>query len=81
MLNEFKKYGFFFKSKHILIKNYKNLNKLILKKKMGFNSPFASWLRQEIYEFGKDILSKHYYDSSNIINFEFIKQDHMLKVF
>ena len=74
MLNEFKKYGFFFKSKHILIKNYKNLNKLILKKKMGFNSPFASWLRQEIYEFGKDILSKHYYDSSNIINFEFCQK-------
>ena len=74
MLKDFKKYGFFFKSKNILIKNYKNLNKLILKKKMGFNSPFASWLRQEIYDFGKDVLSKHYYDSSKIINFEFCQK-------
>ena len=74
MLKDFKKYGFFFKSKNILIKNYKNLNKLILKKKMGFNSPFASWLRKEIYDFGKDVLSKNYYDSSKIINFEFCQK-------
>ena len=74
MLRDFKKYGFFFKSKNILIKNYTNLNKLILKKKMGFISPFASWLRQEIYDFGKDVLSKHYYDSSKIINFEFCQK-------
>jgi asparagine synthase (glutamine-hydrolysing) len=74
MLKDFKKYGLFFKSKNILIKNYKNLNKLILKKKMGFNSPFASWLREEIYDFGKEILSKSYYDSSNLINFEFCQK-------
>ncbi len=74
MLKDFKKYGIFLKSKNILIKNYKNLNKLILKKKMGFNSPFASWLRQEIYNFGKDVLSKNYYDSSNIINLEFCQK-------
>ncbi len=74
MLNDFKKYGIFFKSKNILIKNYKNLSKLILKKKMGFISPFASWLRQEIYDFGKDVLSKQYYDSSNIINFDFCQK-------
>ena len=41
---------------------------------MGFNSPFANWLRQEIYDFGKDVLSKHYYDSSKIINFEFCQK-------
>ena len=41
---------------------------------MGFNSPFANWLRQEIYEFGKDVLSKHYYDSSKIINFEYCQK-------
>ena len=74
MLKDFKKYGLFFKSKNILIKNYKNLNKLVLKKKMGFNSPFASWLREEIYDFGKEILSKNYYDSSNLINFEFCQK-------
>ena len=71
MVSDFKKYGYLFKSKNLLIGNYKNLSKLILKKKIGFNSPFSSWLRNEIYNFGKDILSKEYYDSSNIINFEF----------
>ena len=35
MLNDFKKYGPLFKSKNILLKNYKGLNKFILKKKEG----------------------------------------------
>ena len=74
MLKDFKKYGLFLRSKNIIIKNYKNLNKLILKKKMGFNSPFAGWLRQEIYNFGRDVLSKNYYDSSNIIDLEFCQK-------
>ena len=74
MINDFKKYGLLFKSKNILIKNYKDLSKLILKKKMGFNSPFSTWLREEIYNFGKDVLSKHYYDSSEIINLEFCQK-------
>ena len=74
MLNDFKKYGPFFKSKNILLKNYKNyknIDKFVLKKKLGFNSPFSGWLRQEIFNFGKEVLSKQYYDSSKIINFEF----------
>jgi len=71
MIKDFKKYGPFFKSKNILLKNYKNLNNFILKKKIGFNSPFAGWLRQEIFDFGKEVLSKHYYDSSKIIDLEF----------
>jgi asparagine synthase (glutamine-hydrolysing) len=71
MLKDFKKYGVLFKSKNILLKNYKGLNKFILKKKIGFNSPFAGWLRKEIYEFGKEILSKQYYNSSDIIDLEF----------
>ena len=33
MINDFKKYGLLFKSKNILTKNYKDLSKLILKKK------------------------------------------------
>ena len=37
--------------------------------KLGFNSPFAGWLRNELYEFAKDILSKNYYDSSTHLNF------------
>ena len=70
MVNDFKKYGFFFESKNLLLKNYKILNKLTVKKKLGFNSPFAGWLRDEIYDFGKYVLSKEYYDSSEIINLE-----------
>ena len=35
---------------------------------MGFNTPFASWLRNEIYDFAKNILSKEYYNSSNILD-------------
>ena len=70
MVNDFKKYGFFFESKNLLLKNYKVLNKLTVKKKLGFNSPFAGWLRDEIYDFGKYVLSKEYYDSSEIINLE-----------
>ena len=30
---------------------------------MGFNSPFAGWLRQGIYNFGRDVLSKNYLGS------------------
>ena len=71
MIKDSKKYGLFFKSKNILLKNYKGLNKFILKKKIGFLSPFAGWLRKEIYEFGKEILSKQYYDSSDIIDLDF----------
>ncbi len=74
MLKDFKKYGLLFKSKNIFIKNYKNLSKQILKKKMGFNSPFATWLKQEIFKFGKDVLSKNYYNSSNIIDLEFCQK-------
>ena len=71
MIKDSKKYGLFFKSKNILLKNYKGLNKFILKKKIGFLSPFSGWLRKEIYEFGKEILSKQYYDSSDIIDLDF----------
>ena len=74
MINDFKKYGPLFKNKYILLKNYKGLNKLILKKKIGFLSPFSSWLQKEIYEFGKEILSKQYYNSSDIIDLEFSQQ-------
>jgi asparagine synthase (glutamine-hydrolysing) len=74
MLKDFKKYGLFFRSKNILIKNYKDLNRLILKKKRGFDSPFSSWLRNKIYDFGRDVLSKNYYDSSDIINIEFCQK-------
>ena len=32
MVNDFKKYGFFFENKNLLLKNYKVLNKLTVKK-------------------------------------------------
>ena len=70
-MNDLKKYGIFFKSKNFLLKNYKNLNKFVSKKKLGFNSPFSLWLKDEIHNFAKNILSKSYYDSSQIINLNF----------
>ena len=74
MLKDSSKYGLFFKSKNILLKNYKDQIKLTVKKKLGFISPFAGWLRNEIYEFGKNVLSKDYYDSSEIIDLDWCQK-------
>ncbi len=70
MTSDHKKFGFFFNSKNLLKKSYKEELKMTAKKKLGFNSPFAGWLRNELYEFAKSILSKHYYDSSSYINLD-----------
>ena len=67
MIKEFHKYGPFFNYKHMIIKEFKELQ-TINKVKLGFNSPFASWLRNQIFEYAKSILSKDYYDSSKILN-------------
>ena len=40
----------------------------------GFNSPFAGWLRKELYKFGKDVLSKNYYDSSAILDLDYCQE-------
>ena len=40
------------------------------KKKLGFNSPFAGWLKNELYDFAKQILSKNYYNSEHFIDLE-----------
>tara|TARA_Y100000992_G_scaffold293385_1_gene251954 strand:- start:15299 stop:17083 length:1785 start_codon:yes stop_codon:yes gene_type:complete len=74
MLNNFQKFGFFFKSKNILLKFYKKNIKFQINKKLGFNSPFAAWLRTDIYDFAKIILSKEYYDSTEILNLDFCQQ-------
>lgn len=74
MIGDFKKYGILNRNKNLLIKNYNYLKKFVSKKKIGFISPFASWLRKEIYSFSKEILSKEYYDSSNIINLDFAQK-------
>ena len=41
-----------------------------MKSKSGFNSPFASWLRVELFEFANEILDRNYYDSSNFLNLD-----------
>ena len=68
MINDFSKFGILLKSKNLLTTNYKEISKRIVKKKLGFNSPFSRWLRNEIFEFAELILNKDYYDSSNYID-------------
>ena len=68
MTNDYKKFGLFFNSKNLLKKSYKKELNMTLKNKLGFNSPFAGWLRNELYEFAQGVLSKNYYDSSSYIN-------------
>lgn len=70
MMNDYKKFGLFFNSKNLLKKSYQEELKSTVKKKLGFNSPFAGWLRKELYDFAQLILSKSYYDSSNYINLD-----------
>tara|TARA_B100000989_G_scaffold118173_1_gene86969 strand:- start:1277 stop:3061 length:1785 start_codon:yes stop_codon:yes gene_type:complete len=67
MINEFNKYGLFFNYKHMITNEFKELQS-ISKIKLGFGSPFTSWLRKEIYDYAKSILSKDYYDSSELLN-------------
>ena len=70
MINEFHKYGLFFRYKNLLKKFFYIETKNSMKSKSGFNSPFASWLRVELFEFANEILDKNYYDSSDILNLE-----------
>ena len=69
MVNDLKKFGLSFSSKKILKNLFKTELQDILKKKSGFNTPFAGWLREGLFEFAKAILSKEYYNSSELINF------------
>ncbi len=73
MYPEFKKYGLFFKNKNIL-KSIFNKKNGFLKKKYGFNPPFASWIKEEMFLFTNEILSKSYYDSNHLINLENVKK-------
>ena len=70
MINEFHKYGLFFKYKNLLKKFFSKETKYSMESKSGFNSPFASWLRVELFQFANEILDKNYYDSSSILNLE-----------
>ena len=67
MYPEYKKYGLYFENKKLL-KSIFQRDKSFLKKKYGFNPPFASWLKEEMFSFAKQILSKNYYDSSHLID-------------
>ena len=70
MIKDHKKYGFFLKYKNLIVKNFKEDLKLSENQKLGFNTPFASYLRSELFNFAKQILSKEYYNSSNYIDFD-----------
>ena len=70
MIKEFHKYGIFFRYKNLLKKFFYKETKYSMKSKSGFNSPFASWLRVELFEFANEILDKNYYDSSDILDLE-----------
>jgi len=70
MTKDYKKFGFFLKSKNILHEAYRGKLKMTNKKKLGFNSPFAGWLKNELYDFAKQILSKNYYNSEHFIDLE-----------
>ena len=68
MLSDFKKFGLLFKNKNILINSFNKVLGMTVKKKLGFNSPFAGWLRDDLFNFASEVLNKNYYDSSNYIN-------------
>ena len=70
MASDIEKYGYFFNNKKILKNKFDRELKDTLKKKSGFNTPFAGWLRKELLDFARSILSRDYYNSSNIINFD-----------
>ena len=70
MTKDYQKFGFFIKNKKILHNAYKDKLKMTTKKKLGFNSPFASWLRKELFDFATQILSKDYYNSNHFIDLD-----------
>ncbi len=70
MATDLQKFGYRFRNKNLLIKSFKKELSETLKKKYGFNTPFAGWLRSELYEYAKSVLSKEYYDSSSIIDLD-----------
>ena len=74
MTTDLQKFGLRFRSKSLIINNYRQELRDTLKKKYGFNSPFAGWLRKELFEFAHLILSKDYYNSSNLINLKECKK-------
>tara|TARA_B100001175_G_scaffold251358_1_gene218695 strand:- start:5078 stop:6859 length:1782 start_codon:yes stop_codon:yes gene_type:complete len=70
LVNDFKKYGVFLNYKHLIRKNFKRELENVNKAKLGFDTPFSKLLREDLYKFSKEILSKSYYNSNEIINID-----------
>ena len=74
MTSTFRKFGYKFKSKHLLKKIFKDDIHSLVNKKMGLQSPLAKWMKGPLQNYIKEILSPAYYDSSNLLNFDNIEK-------
>ena len=74
-INEFKKFQYFFKSKGLIKKIFKNDIHKLVGKKWGLQSPYAKWMKGPLQEFLKQVLNKDYYSNSkNYFNFDEINK-------
>ena len=67
-VDDFKKFGLFMDYKSMIRKNFKKELLNVNNSKLGFDTPFSKLLRKELYNFCKEVLSKSYYNSSNLLN-------------
>jgi asparagine synthase (glutamine-hydrolysing) len=74
MISSSKKFGYKFKSKHLMKKLFKNDIHSLVKKKWGMQSPVAKWMKGPLQNYIKEILSPGYYDSSKYFNFDNISK-------
>ena len=74
MISSSKKFGYKFKSKHLMKKLFKNDIHSLVKIKWGMQSPVAKWMKGPLQNYIKEILSPGYYDSSKYFNFDNISK-------
>ena len=74
MMSSSRKFGYRFKSKHLIKKIFKDDIHSLVKKKWGMQSPVAKWMKGPLQEYIKEILSPSYYDSSKYFNFDNIRK-------
>ena len=72
-LNQYTKIGFLNNIKPYIQNNFKNGLKHVTRKKRGFLSPFSSWIKEDLNNYSKEILSKSYYNS-NLLNYDNIEK-------
>ena len=72
-LNQYTKIGFLNNIKPYIQNNFKNELKHVTRKKRGFLSPFSSWIKEDLNNYSKEILSKSYYNS-NLLNYDNIEK-------